>query len=297
MNPALESATEKAVQSLASEVAPSESNTQETLETKSEVSSDQQTNQSPQEQQTVAQAVLELEKTGKFTFKGKEYTVKDLEEMEKGNLRQGDYTKKTKELAEDRKYYENLYFDIEKVKRKPHLAAEFYKHYPEKFHAYLEEAMESTSEQDVVPPKEEQRVQTPSVQKPDLQLIKRLDKLEKVHYEQEVSKAKTEINQIVSNLSKKYPDARSRDVMAQAYDLHSSGTKLTSEVWEDLFKTSHNEMEQWFKSRQAAIVKKQTEVNKKSQDVESGGGTVGSAPKKFKNVNEITKFAEENYRG
>lgn len=238
---------------------------------------------------------FELDKMEKFKYKGKEYTVSDLE---KAFLRQKDYTKKMQEMAQtqesfntERKFYENLYADLQNVKDDPRLAAEFIKIYPEKFYAYLEQVLkQSTSAQS-----QTSTGNQPS--QPDVQLMSRLNKLETFYHEQEVAKVTTSINSQIDKLKVKYPDAIPEIAIARIYEAHNEGTKITNEMWDKAFKDSQDLIEGKVKAKYGDYVKKQTEANKKARDVDAGGGTPGKAPKKFKSLKEVTEFAVSDMTG
>src|SRR4051812_16401412 len=66
-----------------------------------------------------ASAPFDLGKIDKFNWEGEEWSVKDLKNAV---LRQKDYSQKTEAIAQDRKYYENLSFDLAKVRENPALA-------------------------------------------------------------------------------------------------------------------------------------------------------------------------------
>lgn len=237
--------------------------------------------------------VHELEKLQKFKMDGKEWT---LQELKSAILRQQDYTKKTQSLAKEReafqenqKYYENLAWDLMKVRQNPSLAQEFVRIYPQSFHKYLQEAMANNQgNQGAAQPTSNQ-----GVQGQDIQLLSRLDKLEKFYHAQEVKANEAQIDQVMNDLSKKYPDASNfkEMVLGRAFEAHEQGVELTPEAWEDIFKQVDGEVGSLLKSKYGNLVKQQTEANKKASDVGSGGGTPGAAPKKFKKFDEITKHA------
>ena len=56
-------------------------------------------------------------------------------------------------------------------------------------------------------------------------------------------------------------------------------------------------MKDFVKAKYGNLVKPQTEANNKSRDVDSGGGTIGRAPKKFSNFGDITKHAVRDLTG
>ena len=229
--------------------------------------------------------IYDLEKLSKFKYQGQELTPKDLEAM---ILRQKDYTQKTQALSKEResfqseqKFYENLYYDLNNVKNNPQLANEFIKIYPEKFHEYLKQVLGQTDQTQ----KQEQRPVY------DVETNSRLQKLESFYYEQEVAKNTQEINSTVDRLTQKYPDALPELAISRIYEAYNRGEKITQDAWENAFKTADLEMKDLIKTKYGDLVKKQTQVNNKSRDVESGGGTLGRAPQKFKSLSDVTNFA------
>lgn len=240
--------------------------------------------------------IYELEKLSKFKYQGQELTPKDLEAM---ILRQKDYTQKTQSLSKDRenftqeqKFYENLYHDLNNVKNNPSLANEFIKIYPEKFHSYLKQVLGANENQTQNPNQPQNQAQKPQY---DVDLMSRMQKLENFYHEQEVAKNTQEINATISEMSKKYPDALAEMAIGRVYESLNRGETVTKETWETAFKTVDQQMKDIVKAKYGDLVKKQTEANNKSRDVDSGGGTVGRAPQKFKNLSEVTNFAVRDF--
>jgi hypothetical protein len=236
--------------------------------------------------------IYELEKLSKFKYQGQEMTPKDLEAA---ILRQKDYTQKTQSLSKEReawqterqqeeKFYSNLYYDLNNVKNNPELASEFIKVYPEKFHSYLKQVLG----QDQQAQASQNQAQKPQY---DVEMMSRMQKLETFYHEQEVAKNTQAINSTIDAMSKKYPDAIAEMAIGRVYEAHNRGEQVTPETWETAFKTVDAQMKDYVKAKYGDLVKKQTEVNKKSRDVDSGGGTIGRAPQKFKNLGEVTSHA------
>ena len=235
--------------------------------------------------------IYELEKLSKFKYQGQELTPKDLEAM---ILRQKDYTQKTQSLSKERdsftqeqKYYENLYTDLQNVKNNPHLVSEFIKVYPEKFHSYVKQVLDQNNNQ-TQPQQSQDQGQKPQY---DVEMMSRMQKLETFYHEQEVAKNTQEINSTVESMSKKYPDAIAEMAIGRVYEASNRGEKITQETWENAFKTVDAQMKDFVKAKYGDLVKKQTEANKKSKDVDSSGGTIGRAPQKFKSLGEVTRHA------
>ncbi len=235
---------------------------------------------------SVDQAIIDLDKASKFSFDGRELTrdqLKNLFDQEKKfQSMDKDYTTKTQKIAEerksietDRKFYENLAYDLQNVKNNPALAAEFVKIYPQAFHKYIEEFLKAPSHLQSVQ-------QQPNV---DVKTLSRLERLEKFYNDQEVTKNEQLIKSTVDELAKKYPGTEKplaqKMIMAEAYEAHMNKIELTPEVWEDIFKRVKEERDADIKAEYGDMVKKQTEANSKSRDVAPGGGTSGRAPQKI----------------
>ncbi len=130
---ALESSISEGGRESTNERAPESSPQTESIETAG--GSEQAT-----KEEAIQAAIVELDKLEKFKYRGKEWTPKDLEAA---TLRQSDYTKKTQELAQERRFVENLPYDLMAVSRDPAKASQFKQVYPEKFHQFLEDFLSS----------------------------------------------------------------------------------------------------------------------------------------------------------
>ncbi len=235
-----------------------------------------------------AQAIADLNQFQKVKFEGQEWTLDDLK---KAVMRQKDYTQKTQAIAEerktyeadkaDRKYYENLSFDLAKVQNNPALAQEFIKTYPEKFHSYLKDALANNSSQ-----MQSQPASTPQI---PVELMSQVQRLQSFVEKQEVAKAETEIEGLLSKALSSHKYANRKEVLADAFELHNRGTKLTSELWNQLAEESHNNRKAEFDGYYKELVQQQTKANAKARDVGPGGGIPGQAPKKYKNFGDLNK--------
>ena len=87
------------------------------------------------------------------------YNGRPVKDWASGYMRQQDYTSKTQEIAQERKYYENLHYDLDKVRQDPALAEQFKQIYPEKFHAYLRFIQQGTPSQTQSPQQQQQAAQ------------------------------------------------------------------------------------------------------------------------------------------
>lgn len=284
------------------DVASTESNTIESKEIESKTTQTIMDQNASAEDRAAAQAVYELEKLGKFKLEGKEMTLDDLK---KAMLRQNDYTSKTTKLSDERKafesertYYENLAADLEKVRKNPNLASEFVKTYPEKFHSYLMDLQKNTGD---VSGGSVSSQSVGAQPQPNVELLSRLTKVEKSLQEQELVKAKAELTEITTSLESKYKlGAKAKPwVMGLAYEAYNenNGQRLTKEQWGEIYERVDNTIKEIVKEQYGELAKQQSSANAKARDVESGGGTPGRAPQKFKNFDEVTKFAIGDFKG
>lgn len=263
-------------------------------------SSDQTTRDS-ERQQSVENAIHELDKLEKFKFEGREYTPKALKDA---ILRQEDYSRKTGSLSEERKsfeserkYYDNLYADLNYVRNNPGAASEFIKLYPAKFHNALKQVLNESQGQSQQTQGQPQQQQTQQRQQFDVDTQSRIAQLESFINEQKVSKHEQAINQSIDKYAKTYPEANKEVVIARIFEAYNKGTPVTDALWEKEFKTQHEQEDAKFKAKYGEFVKKQTQANQKARGVPTGGGTPGTAPKKFKNLKEVTEHAASQYEG
>jgi hypothetical protein len=253
----------------------------------------------------VAVAIAELDKMDKFKLDGQEWTLKDLKAA---ILRQKDYTQKTQTLAEerkafleDKKFSENLAWDLMKVRENPALVQAFIQTYPQRYHSHVEEFLKNTQEKSPQPNVQSQGAQ-PQV---DVQLLSRLHRLEETHRTQEIQQNEKIIETTMNELNAKYPDAANfkEMVLGRAFEAHSQGKQadanfqLTKENWEEIYKQVDQEVGSLLKAKYGSLVKKQTEANAKSRDAGAGGGTVGRAPVKFSKFDDLQKHAEQLLKG
>ena len=230
------------------------------------------------------QAIIDLDKAEKFRFKGREWTPADLQ---KSIMLNKDYTTKTQALSQERKYYSNLAADLENVRKNPSLAVRFREVYPENFHGFLKyalsnQASKSTNREGVE--SGEGQAEKSSIE------IERLERLEQKLHEQEVEKYMSILDAKFAKLSQKYPYAREKDVSAWAAAMldpkNPNKQAVTDETYEELFKRSQDEMEEFFKQRQKQLNDAALKANAKAKDSPKGGGIQGQAPKTPRNLKE-----------
>jgi len=239
--------------------------------------------------QEAAKAIFELDKAEKFMFKGKEWTLKELEQSMQF---QSDYTRKTQELAKERQFAENLSQDLENVFENPDLADEFKKIYPKKYHAALDRVLSTRERQD-----EYTGNKSGEASSLDQESIARL--VEKAvqskvapiintYTQRETAAIESKLEALAEKYSKQFKLADEDRVLAKAEKLHNEGTKLTDQVWEKLWKDDHETGKSRFDAYQKEQFEQQKNANSKNRDIAKGGGVPGSAPKRetFKEATE-----------
>lgn len=226
--------------------------------------------------------MMDLESVQKFRFGGKEWTPK---EFQGAYMMQADYTRKTQQLAEERKYFDNLNADLAAVKANPSLESKFREVYPAKYHAYL----------DYVAQKQAQAGQ--NSQSPygniDPAFQRRFESLEADMNTRKVEAINAELDARFKTLSEKYPLADEEAAIARAQALHSKGIQLNDKVWDQIWKAVSDKNEAVFKKYGAAQVNKQKQANQQGKDAAPGGGIPGQAPKRPKTIKEASQFALE----
>lgn len=239
------------------------------------------------DEQKTAEELIDLTAAGK-KFKWFDGKTVSADELRNGHLRQSDYTKKTQEIAQERKYYDNLNADLAKIKRNPALADEFKNVYPEKFHTYLDYVVKKAEEAEEK--KEAQIVSDP-----------RLDEVYDHYEKQRKEIALQEVNQVFDKLSAKYELANESDVVAaasaivkQARERGDKNYKPTEKEYEQFFKNSHAENQKRFDKIYQSKIDAQKKANVKGADIGSGGAIPGQAPRQARNIKEATLFMEQD---
>lgn len=251
------------------------------------VSSTDQKQVSESEQLPQSPSPIELDKLEKFRFNGMDLTPKELSQQ---MLRHSDYTRKNQAISEERKYYENLHYDLDAIKANPSLENKFREVYPEKYHRYLNYVLSPKS-----PEQAKSAVSDMSKLPPELMSrFEKIDKFEQYLQEQQVKSAEAELDSTISPLVKKYPLADEEAALARAQSLLNQGVELNPTTWDKIFKGLHDRSEQMWKSHQSAQVQKQKEAGRRGADIGSGGGIPGGKPDVPKTIKEATKMALES---
>lgn len=225
------------------------------------------------------------------------YNGRSVKEWDSGYMRQQDYSSKTQALAQERRYYDNLSVDLERVKQAPQLAEQFKQIYPEKFHAYLRYVMGET-------PTRPQQVGQPQAQQQyaqmDPRFESRLQRMEEANRAREVSLISSELDTIYDRMAKKYPFADQEAVTARAQALFQAikqqdplnpNIRITEKQWDALWKSHHEQAQKIAEARYKQQVKDQISASRKGSDAGGGGGVPGQAPRQYKTIKEASDQA------
>lgn len=235
---------------------------------------------------------FEANKTKKLKVGDQEFT---LEELQKGHLRQQDYTRKTQELAQERKYADNLDADLEKIAGDPALLVEFKRIYPEKYHALADRAARYSSGK---PAETNPGAGKDGAQKADPELLAKVKKLEDAESaraaearEREIKSYEQEIDSTMKELAPKYPLANDDLVLVKAQQLlhhlrakagergeDAAKIKLTKQHWERVYKLTHEQSEKAYQAHYNKQRQKQQGAHSQGRDVAAGGAAPGQAP-------------------
>lgn len=240
------------------------------------------------------QELVDLDKHERFRWQGKEWSQKD---FRSGHLMREDYTRKTQELAEARKYVENFDADLAKVVENPNLFEEFRQVYPAQYHAIAQRILDRMNPtRESAPSGVSQPTQAADVEKVVQSLLeKQLKPLhqwrEQVEKEKEdaVTKATlAEVDGWFEKAGRKYPFANETEVNALAHSAAQQGHKITEGVIERLMRDSHERFEKRADERQKKQVEEQKKANAKARDIGPGGGTP-AAPMPKMSMKDVRK--------
>lgn len=254
---------------------------------------DSSPSQATQSEPTEQPSVLDLDSVDKFKLEGREMTLADLR---KSMMLHEDYTRKTQEFSQERKFYDNLGVDLSAVKLNPALAAQFKSVYPKKFHSYLDYVLSTDQGAQATQGKQAQQgvAGQPTA---DPKLLERLEKIESKFHADSQKAIEAEIDATFTKLGSKYPMADEGLVIARAEALldkirqeQGDEARISEKQWDALFKSVHDATEKRFKDHYSKQVQKQTQANQKGKDGASGGGIPSQAPRHPKSIKEATPY-------
>lgn len=261
---------------------------------------------------TSLKELLDLDKLDRFRFEGKEWTPKEAREA---LMRREDYTRKTQEVAEARKYATNFPHDLKALKINPSLISQFEKIYPPE---YVEEAKEILKLLNARTEREEQPEHTAPVSEQsavpkefEAYLKKALAPLQEElggyksaltsfqerEYQAQVAEKAAWLDKTYNALSKKYPNADEELVTARAEYIRSQGNEITEQVLDRIFRDVDGKFSEKYKSTYQNKVKDQLEANAKGKDIGAGGGIPGSPAVRPKNMKEAKEAALAHFEG
>lgn len=241
-----------------------------------------------------ADNIIDLDKTEKFRLHGEEWTR---DKLASAMLRQADYTRKTQEIKQEHKYYDNLSYDIANVLKNPALVEQFKQTYPEKFHRYLD------AYSDYLQTKQsEGNPQAKQANAVDPQLMSRINQIESRFRDQEVKAADAMLDGVFKKYSTQYQYADESSVISKALALMEQKKKsggpedLTNQEWDYVFKTEHDRVKALAEKTYKETMDKQLRANRKAKDSAAGGNAPGGAPVRM-TIKEATEAAIRDLSG
>jgi hypothetical protein len=242
---------------------------------------------------------VELDSLERFKWEGKEWSPKDLKNAV---LMQSDYTKKTKELAEERKYVDNLSADLTALVENPSLLDSFKQIYPKKYHAYVEgilakvkPSVDVESEQVQARPQAQQLPDEVRQALEEAKIVKAdVEKIKAAQFEKEVAAIEAQLGTIFSEMRKKYPLANEEAVIARAQSLIDQKYSVDEKVWAELWKSGHEANKKMFDNVYKTQISQQKQAHAQGSDIGAGGGIPGQAPKKM-SFKEATEAAIRDF--
>lgn len=237
--------------------------------------------------------ILNLDGAQKFKFGDREWTP---DQLRKSIMMHSDYTKKTQKIAETSKYWDNLDADLEYVRGNPKAVEQFLQTYPKQFHKYLSAAGVKMQQMEAENLQQQSRAEIPPEILKDLQMVKNYVQ------EKETQAIEAQLDQTFATLSKKYPEGDEDIVLARAQALLDAkretdpGFRITNEVWEKLWKASHEKTVSKLAEKQKGILNNQRQANTQARGPAPGGGTPGQAPVRM-NLKQATEHAVQTLSG
>lgn len=225
---------------------------------------------------------IDLDAASSWKFQGETYTPDQWTEI---HSKANQYGEASKYIEEDKRYWANVNYDIEKVLKDPSRAEDFKQVYPERFHVLLDRVLNSNQRQDVVQG-ETNNVLPREIGEKLSDYERRLQQFEQKAFQAEVQAASARIDAILPNLLKKYELADQEKVLFEAEKFLNKGGKLTDAVWERLVREDHQRTTARADKFYQAKLKSQLTQAEKGKDTGAGGATPGAAPVKPKSLSE-----------
>jgi len=243
--------------------------------------------------------IVDLGKLERFVYDGEE---RDSKWLKSAIMRQADYSRKTATMAQERKYSDNLPYDLKKLVSEPWRIDEFKKTYPEKYHVYLD--FINSKQQDN--PKSAQKNVS---QYPDeiQDALKEISSFRNEIRQEKLSAFETNLNSIYTENSKQYPhagrfqkavttealaflDQKKQDALLNGEDPNK--VTISKREWGLLFKSVDDELKSMIEAGKKETFSKQRMLNEKGKDIGAGGGTPSHGRKEFTGKDAIAKTSE-----
>lgn len=241
--------------------------------------------------------IPDLDKLERFRFGGREMTRKELQDS---FMRQSDYTRKTQEVAEARKYADNFRYDLQSVIANPQLLDKMREIYPAEYVKMAEEIIASR------PSQSSQSGQQAVDAKPQLpielqQALQDVQAWKSEMQEQKTQATLSQLNSLHEQMGQKYPYADPRLVDTMLVNAAEQGLKLdgnnVARAIENTYKMLHGEQDTRIKSAQKTKVEEQVKAGKQARDIGPGSSIPAAAPKKYKKFAEINADALSAFGG
>lgn len=237
--------------------------------------------------QTTTDNVLDLDKHETFRFKGQDWTR---EEFEKAYLRQQDYTQKTQQLSEQKKYYDNFWHDFSTVRSDPNRMADFERIYPKEF---VEHARTLLANNGTQTPKATANPNATApkslMDHPEFREVKELvEGITSKNQQEEIKRIDGWLKTQYDTLGKKYPYADSETVQnrALAHAQKNGGKAITAEYLASAFKEHNDQVKSRMDKLYRSKVTQQINAGKDARDVGTGGDIAGGAPQSDKTLKQ-----------
>lgn len=235
--------------------------------------------------------IVDLGKLQKFKWNGKTLTAGELQKMA---MMQADYTKKTQEISQEKKYYSNLYYDLNNVKTNPQLASEFKRIYPKQFHSYLDSVLADAS-QAGAPQQTQAKESSPEKQ---AAVDPKLDEMYNFYKEQRQAASQEKVDALFDRLTNKYTNADEAKIISRVQTLIELSKREPDKYQrpddatiEKLFKQEHEAFDTKVKEHMNRMLDAQRKANASGRGPAAGGAIPGSAPKLPRTIKEATAMA------
>ena len=249
--------------------------------------------------------IIELDGADKIKFRGQEYTP---EELDQAMLRQSDYTRKSQDVANDRKeieshqnYIDNVAVDLERIRANPALADQFKQVYPEQYHRYLKfvgtpgqvKGKQGDAENNLtnLPPEVTEKLRKLDTLEAKMD---KLDRFEQTFRVREVEAADKVLDVVFDKFGKEYPYAVEDSILNTAQSMLEANKdnpkfEITNAAWGRMFKQSNEFYQKRWDKTHGGQVDAQLEASKKASDSGPGGAAPGRQPAKAQTFDEASE--------